>query len=43
MLSRREWIGRLLTLGSVTGVIGRGRAAEPPQRGKGRRRQAKKP
>ena len=30
MLSRREWIGRLLTLGSVTGVIGRGRAAEPP-------------
>ena len=30
MLSRREWIGRLLTLGSVAGLTGRGRAAETP-------------
>ena len=30
MLSRREWIGRLLTLAGLTGVMPRGHAAEAP-------------
>ena len=30
MLSRREWIGQLLALAGVAGLIGRGRAAETP-------------
>ena len=31
MLSRREWIGRLLALASMAGLIGSGRAAETPE------------
>ena len=30
MLSRREWIGRLLALAGVAGLTGRGHAAETP-------------